>query len=386
MPTFARVCFPAALALLFAMPASDAIARKPAAATLPADAAWQKLDTVAYRGKQDDIHFIDSLRGWYVNGAGKIYATVDGGKTWSEQLSQSGTYFRTVGFVDAMNGFAGNIGTDYFPNVSDTRPLYRTRDGGKTWRVVESLTEEQVKGLCAIDILHNRFVDAGKLESRVVIHAGGRVGGPAKLLRSLDGGETWQVIDMAPHTAMILDVKFFDAMNGIVFGASDADVQRSHARILRTDDGGKTWKTAYESKRPYEITWKGSFPSRNIGYATVQSYDPDPANSQRYVVKTTDGGKTWRELPLVNDAKVREFGIGFYDERLGWVGTSTGGYQTRDGGATWTFVEMGRAVNKIRVLPTDRGLVAYAIGTDVYKLDVALPKKNRKPLRASRVE
>jgi photosystem II stability/assembly factor-like uncharacterized protein len=373
--------FSATLLLGLALATTATDARKPKAMQLPAEASWQKLDTVAYKGKQDDIHFIDPLRGWYVNGIGKIYATVDGGATWMEQLSQPGTYFRTVGFIDAMNGFAGNIGTEYFPGVTDTRPLYRTRDGGKSWQAVESLTEDMIKGLCAIDILHDSFVNAGVLAKRAVVHVGGRVGGPAKLARSLDGGETWNVIDMTPHTAMILEVKFFDAMNGIVFGASDANVQASHARILRTDDGGKTWKVAYESKRPFEITWKGSFPSRKVGYATIQSYNPDPKNSHRYVAKTTDGGKTWTELPLVNDAKVREFGIGFYDERIGWVGAAAGGYQTTDGGKTWRTVEMGRAVNKIRVLRSGDGLVAYAIGSDVYKLDVPILKVGRSAKR-----
>ena len=349
--------------------AGPSLAGKNDRATLPADAVWRKLETVPYKGKQDDIHFIDPARGWYVNGAGKIYATEDGGKTWQEQLSQPGTFFRTVGFLDENRGFAGNIGIDYFPGVTDTRPLYGTRDGGKTWNVVESLTGEQVKGLCAIDIVHSPFVNAGTLDRRTIVHAGGRVGGPATLLRSLDGGETWKIIDMTPHTAMILDVKFFDAMNGIVFGASDSDVQKSHARILRTQDGGVTWKTVYQSTRPYELTWKGSFPTAKIGYATIQNYDPDPANSRRYVVKTTDGGRSWKELPLVDDARVRQFGIGFQDARIGWVGTSTGGFQTVDGGKTWTPVELGRAVNKIRVLPTDDGLVAYAIGVDVYKLE-----------------
>jgi hypothetical protein len=267
----------AVLAFAFGLAISTtAVAKSPMA--LPVGATWQKLQTEPYKGKQDDIHFIDADHGWYVNGAGKIFATADGGKTWTLQLEQPGTYFRTVGFVDADNGFAGNIGIDYFPGVTDTRPLYRTRDGGKTWSVVESLTGEQVKGLCAIDVLHNRFVNAGKLDTRVVIHAGGRVGGPATLLRSLDGGDHWKIIDMTPHTAMILDVKFFDAMNGVVFGASDSDVEKSHARIVRTQDGGVTWKTVYESKRPFEITWKGSFPSAKVGYATVQSYDPDPAS------------------------------------------------------------------------------------------------------------
>jgi photosystem II stability/assembly factor-like uncharacterized protein len=366
----------AGIVFVLGLAVSATIAAKPPA-SLPAGATWQKLQTEPYKGKQDDIHFIDANRGWYVNGAGKIFATADGGKIWTLQLEQPGTFFRTVGFIDADNGFAGNIGIDYFPGVTDTRPLYRTRDGGKTWKVVESLTGEQVKGLCAIDVLHTPYVNAGKLDQRVVIHAGGRVGGPATLLRSLDGGDSWKVIDMTPHTAMILDVKFFDAMNGVVFGASDSDVQTSHARIIRTQDGGATWKVVYESKRPFEITWKGSFPTAKVGYATVQSYDPDPASTQRYVVKTTDGGRSWKELPLVNDAKVREFGIGFRDERIGWVGTSTSGFQTIDGGKSWTPVEMGRAVNKIRVLPTDNGFVAYAIGADVYKFEATLPQKKK---------
>jgi photosystem II stability/assembly factor-like uncharacterized protein len=354
----------------FALSSSDSFAKNRDKHFVPASAEWTKLDTVPYKGKQDDIYFIDAMQGWYGNGAGKIYATEDGGKVWKEQLSQPGTFFRTVGFIDKENGFAGNIGTDYFPGVTDTRPLYRTKDGGKSWNAVEGLTGDQVKGLCAIDILQSRFVNAGKLDSRKIIHAGGRVGGPATLLRSLDGGETWKVIDMTPYTAMILDVKFFDAMNGVVFGASDANVEVSHAKIIRTQDGGVTWKTAYESKRPFEITWKGSFPTQKIGYATIQSYNPDPAVTQRYVVKTTDGGRRWKEIPLVNDAKVREFGIGFYNETIGYVGTSTSGYKTMDAGKTWAPVEMGKAVNKIRILPTDDGFVAYAIGVDVYKLDV----------------
>jgi hypothetical protein len=82
--------------------------------TLPADPKWQKLNTVAYLGKQDDIFFLNADLGWYVDGGGKIYKTTDGGKTWIEKLSQPGTFFRIVGFVNEEIGFAGNIGIDYF--------------------------------------------------------------------------------------------------------------------------------------------------------------------------------------------------------------------------------------------------------------------------------
>jgi photosystem II stability/assembly factor-like uncharacterized protein len=339
--------------------------------TLPADAKWQKLDTVAFKGKQDDIFFLSPNLGWYVNGGGKIYKTTDGGKTWVEKLSKPGTYFRTISFVDEKLGFAGNIGTDYFPGVTDATPLYQTTDGGETWSAVTGIDGPTVKGLCAIDILQTQFINAGVLERRTIIHAGGRVGGPTFLMRSMDGGKTWKSTDLSAHTKMILDVKFFNENEGVVMGATDANSENSNALILATKDGGATWKKVFQSNRKWELTWKASFPSRKVGYVTIQNYNPDKTDSQRYVAKTTDGGETWKEIPLVNEHPVRQFGVAFADEKLGWVGTTNGGYETTDGGATWKLVELGRAVNKIRMVKDGDGFVGYAIGVDVRKISVA---------------
>lgn len=118
-----------------------------------------------------------------------------------------------------------------------------------------------------------------------------------------------------------------------------------------------------------ENCWKMSFPTARVGYATVQSYDE--ANAERVFLKTTDGGRSWREHPLTSDAAAREFGIGFADERRGWIGTAKSGFETRDGGKSWTPVSFGRAVNKIRVVPrADGGQRAFAIGVDVHRLDL----------------
>jgi photosystem II stability/assembly factor-like uncharacterized protein len=331
------------------------------------DAAWQLLPTEAFRGKQDDIHFTDAATGWYVNGEGKIYKTEDGGQQWKLLLTKPGTYFRTVGFVDNKLGFAGNIGTDYYPGVTDTVPLYRSDDGGANWAAV-TIPGPPVKGLCAIDVLHTKYIHAGVLAQRTVVHAAGRVGGPGVLLRSLDGGANWVQVPLPPTIGMVQDLKFFDAANGLLFAGSDADTERSRAQIMLTNDGGVTWREVYRSSRPFELMWKASFPTRDIGFATVQNYNPDTQVSQRFVVKSSDGGRSWAELPLVNEHAVREFGVAFVTPELGWVGTNKTGYETRDGGKTWAPVALGRAVNKIRVINTDSGFVAYAIGTQVHKL------------------
>lgn len=327
---------------------------------------WQQQKTEPYRGKQDDIYFLNDTLGWYCNGSGKIYKTYDGGINWKLITEKPGTYFRCLGFADSLTGFAGNIGTDYFPGVTDTVPIYKTTDGGKTWSPVP-YKGPTVKGLCAIDIYREPFINAGKRDYKIHIYAGGRVGSPAFMMVSHDGGNSFVSTDMSAYCKYILDIKFFNLKEGIICAGSSEMLENNHALIIGTDDGGKTWTKRYESNRNFEITWKCSFPSRKTGYVTIQNYDTLLSSSPRYVAKTTDGGKTWKELPLVDDIEVAEFGIAFTDDDHGWVGAAPNGFETSDGGKTWKKCYNGVATNKIRVVNTPQGHVSYAIGVYVFK-------------------
>jgi photosystem II stability/assembly factor-like uncharacterized protein/dienelactone hydrolase len=328
---------------------------------------WKKLNTERYPGKQDDITFINENEGWYVNGYGSIYHTKNSGETWEKQLEKKGTFFRCIAFVDSLRGFAGTVGTDYFPDVTDTIPLYGTIDGGKTWNPV-SYAGPYVKGLCAMDIVKEQYINHGKSDYKIHIYGVGRVGSPANIMVSHDGGLTWTSNSMNSDCKMSFDIKMFDKNNGIVCAASDEDMEKSNALILKTSDGGKTWKKVYQSNRPFEGTWKASFPTKEVGYVTIQSYNPDPNVKQQRIAKTTDGGETWNEINLVEDAGAREFGIGFIDENHGFVGTMNSGYETKDGGKTWTKVNLGMACNKIRIYKdANRKVYGYAIGVDVMK-------------------
>jgi len=180
------------------------------------------------------------------------------------------------------------------------------------------------------------------------------------MLRSIDGGGTCKVVDLRATAGMNLDVKFFDDDNGHVCAATSSDVAQANAVMPRTADGGETWTEVYRSARPFENCWKMNFPAPDTGYATVQNFQH--VKSQRVFIKTIDGGRTWSKLPIRDDAAVRESGIGFIHERTGWTGTTTTGFATTDGGASWSPTEMGRVVNKIRVLKSDGAIRAYAIG------------------------
>jgi hypothetical protein len=316
---------------------------------------WQLLSQSPQNGqKQDDIFMLSPQMGYAVNGSGRIFRTTDGGLSFTKLLDQPGTYFRCIGFTDSLHGFAGNIGTNYFPGVTDQTPLYETQDGGASWAAVTNINGPIPVGLCAINIVNQQ-----------IIYAAGRVGSPAFLLKTTNGGANWQSTDLSPYISMITDVWFPSADTGFIFGGTDPNVQFSKAKIIQTTDGGLNWTAVYEGTRTFELCWKAHFPSKQTGYVTLLSYVPNlPA---RFIGKTVDGGKTWTELPFTNNGN-KAFGVGFLDDQTGWVGCDNSLYETKDGGQNWTVKNVGQYINKIRILKTPEKNLAFGIGTRIWRM------------------
>jgi photosystem II stability/assembly factor-like uncharacterized protein len=320
---------------------------------------WQTLATESYPKKRDDLVFVDVRTAFYGTGKGNLYRTTDGGHTWQLIWSHPGTFIRSLAFLNAKHGFLGNLGAG-LASVTDSTPLYETKDGGLSWAAVAA---PAIPGVCAIDALKSRSIHEGEVTERWYLHAAGRANGPAKLLRSENGGATWSLIDLSERAGMILDVKFLDPNVGFVFAATSGDVAQAHALILKTHDGGRTWREVYRSGRLNEITWKASFANNQIGYVTLQNNDE--ANVQQRIAKTVDGGEHWTEVPLVSDAGAQEFGIGFVSPAKGWVGTAAGGFETTDGGNHWLPSTLAARANRIRTRAADGTPMVYAIGSEV---------------------
>lgn len=101
-----------------------------------------------------------------VGGNGFIYTTFDGGENWVIK-EVFGNYFRSVGFLDQNNGFAGSL----------AGRVFRTKDGGNTWHAITQNFPIQKPVLCGISC-----VDGW-------IFATGNYAEPAEFFKSNDEGE-----------------------------------------------------------------------------------------------------------------------------------------------------------------------------------------------------
>lgn len=327
-------------------------------------ASWTQLaagPTVPNGAKQDDAFFLDAMVGFVASGPkSSILSTKDGGKTWSTAFTSTGTYFRALHFVDAMHGFAGNIGAGLSSAISDATLIYETKDGGGTWAPVTAITGSAAQGVCnfsAIDATH--------------LVAVGRANGPAHLLQSSDGGASWVASDLSQYFSMVIDAHFFSASEGLLAGM---DAGAVHCTIQRTTDGGATFSPVFTSKTSGSLCWKLHFPSAMVGYAAVQ----DTAAGPGTFAKTTDGGKTWQELPLPPLAKptagYSAIGVGFITDEIGWMAAEDAklpAYRTFDGGMTWEVdPSLKSPINRFRFIDEH---TAYAVGGAVWKLEIPGP-------------
>jgi photosystem II stability/assembly factor-like uncharacterized protein len=162
------------------------------------------------------------------------------------------------------------------------------------------------------------------------------------IIKTINGGKTWLPQDL-PSTGMLNEVDFVDTMQGWAVGAEGV--------ILRTKDGGKHWYR--QNSGTSEEMLSVAFVDNLHGWATSLRPTHFDAvgiadNWDASLWRTTDGGITWIELNISNDASILR-GLDFIDLQTGWVvgvnyeGDDSYGkpihnpviYQTPDGGQTW---------------------------------------------------
>ena len=321
--------------------------------------------------RSDDIYFVDQNTGWASRDT-EILKTTNGGTTWNLMyLAPTNAHFRSISFLTATHGFAGNLGPgSYDGNVTDTNVLYETFDGGTSWHVFQGLNQQGMKGFCAMYVYDSQH-----------IFGGGRVRGPAFFVKSNDGGTNWTVVNLTAAGVMngIMDVYFQDLTNGWVCGMDTNSYSSScsptyHGCIAHTTNGGLTWTPVVNSPLGCCYFWKMAWPSSQVGYTSLQQ---NGTISSIIYYKTTNGGQTWVSnavpISVVGNCAFYLQGIGFSDTNTGWMGGGACStyqesfVQTTDGGNTWTpagYFDTTH-MNRLRFTSTNWG---YACGLRIASL------------------
>lgn len=154
------------------------------------------------------------------------------------------------------------------------------------------------------------------------------VGEAGTLLETLNGGVTWQAVDLGVGSDPFYGVAFRDSQNGFVIGNTG-----STSNNFRTTNGGATW---FRFTLPAGSWREIDFVNLTTGFVGANGV----------VCRTTDGGNTWDVRSAYPQAPI-VYGMDFKDANTGLVGgysiaTQEGGlFKTTDGGTTWTLKLVG---------------------------------------------
>jgi photosystem II stability/assembly factor-like uncharacterized protein len=221
--------------------------------------------------------FTDSLNGWLTGGGpmvegGMVGRTRDGGRTWRFQSGfipsfGSSFAFHGVQFRDTLRGCV----------VSDGGIVQLTDDGGETWREVH---RGRGSGDALMDL---QLLDDGR----------GWAAGPASIVGTSDGGETW---------------------GGLVYNSSANGYLSSHA--IHFVDARHGWLASHGG----------------------------------LLLRSDDAGVSWSPvpLPLRSGERPNLWDVSFCDAEHGWVAGERGSiFHTGDGGMTWELQEQGVPVVRV---------------------------------------
>jgi photosystem II stability/assembly factor-like uncharacterized protein len=281
---------------------------------------WNTIYIAPSQGSSIQFDFVNDRIAYWAGAYGLMEKSLDGGDSWKEishgafdSAAYEGTYsgLYDVDFADAKAGIAvGGKGTDRHHGI-----MLRTTNAGGIWDTVPLPSLPT--------LLSVRFRDAS---------FGLAVGDSGLVLKSSDGGATWERLGRASDVAQLYYVRFGLGNNIFAYG-------RGQGPLLRSTDGGRSWiKILSDPKVVFN-----SLDIRPTRIGMAAGFRTTTEARRACIFRTLDGGDTWQELPLL------KHGTDTLQEQLRAVNVVSPGlafavdanwnlYRSKDDGSTWDSV------------------------------------------------
>ncbi len=253
----------------------------------------------------NDVHIINGDTAIAVTQEGDLVWTYDSGNTWMiDPFSETiGTPFYAVHFLN------DNIGIATGSTGSGNKSLIRTTDGGQTW-------EHDASFPYVVDRLRDV-----QMTSEQVAYAAGENG---RVYKSTNGGSTWNYSELG-SSSNFMALHFFDDNRGFVAGES--------GNLFSTSDGGTTWSKIDIGS--YRDIFHIEFVNDTLGFIGARGQ----------IFRTEDGGTNWTQADISSSRYFRTitfsnendgYAIGSPEYSTGYASITHDLFRTNDGGLTWT--------------------------------------------------
>ncbi|MBI1745488.1 MAG: hypothetical protein HYR55_02745 [Acidobacteria bacterium] len=259
-----------------------------------------------------------------------VYKTLDAGLTW-RPLGLNDT--QAVGRVvihpqDPNTVYVAAAGHLWGPNKE--RGVFKSSDGGQTWRNVFFINEDTGAIDAAMDPQSPNTLYAAMYQRRRTVF-GFNGGGPGSgLYKTIDGGATWTKLTKGLPTEGDLGrigVSIYRSNPNIVYAVVQ---HQKEGGVYRSDNKGESW-TKMSDTNP-----------RPMYYSQIRI---DPGNDQRLwllgapMYYSEDGGKTFRNnLVQRIHGDYHALWIDPANSNHMWVGSDGGIHQSYDRGLSWAYI------------------------------------------------
>ena len=225
----------------------------------------------------------------YGNG---VYKSTDAGKTWQHlglDLTRHIAAVRVhpqnpdVVFIAAQGALHGS---------SAERGVYKTTDGGKSWKKVLFVNENTGCNDLSMDMTNPRILYASMWDYRRLpwqVQSGGKGSG---LYKSTDAGETWTKLEKGLPTELgKMGISVSRSNPNRVYAVIESDSKADKGGVFLSDDAGKSWNRVSKDHRTIQRAW----------YYIEIFADPVDENTvyvlNTSMLKSIDGGKTFSPIP-----------------------------------------------------------------------------------------